>query len=96
MKIKHKVLQWLAAATFGVGLLYALGLEGNTQIGTPITDGQFITAMALILASIVLARLSFAVERAEKAAGQSYGKIERNHARNPECPALPEHSSRRT
>ena len=95
MRIKSTVLQWLAAGCGGVGLLYALGIEGSAQVGAPITDGQFITAMALILAAIALARLSFAVEKAEKAAKPRYGKIERDHARNPEYPALPERSSRR-
>ena len=56
MKLKPGVLQWAAVACFCVGLIYALGLEGGAQIGQPITDGEFITAMVLILTSIALGR----------------------------------------
>ena len=58
MRLKPGVLQWAAVACFCVGLIYALGLEGGAQIGQPITDGEFITAMVLILTSIALGRLS--------------------------------------
>lgn len=68
MKIKPGVLQWAAVACFCVGLIYALGIEGGAQIGQPITDGEFITAMVLILTSIALGRLSFALEDARSAA----------------------------
>ena len=50
MKIKSTVWQVLAAGSFGAGLLYALGIEGTAQVGGTISDSQFITAMALILA----------------------------------------------
>ena len=93
MKLKPGVLQWAAAACFCVGLIYALGIEGGAEIGQPITDGEFITAMVLILTSIALGRLSFALENRQQR--NRYGKITRTHARNPEYPALPEHSSRR-
>ena len=33
MKIKSGVWAWLAAACGCVGLLYSMGLEGNTQVG---------------------------------------------------------------
>ena len=62
MRLKPGVLQWAAVACFCVGLVYALGIEGGTQVGQPITDGEFITAMVLILTSIALGRLSFALE----------------------------------
>lgn len=91
MRLKPGVLQWAAVACFCIGLIYALGIEGSAQIGQPITDGEFITAMVLILTSIALGRLSFALENAQS----RYGKINRTHARNTEYPALPEHSSRR-
>ena len=94
MKLKPGVLQWAAVACFCVGLIYALGIEGGAQIGQPITDGEFITAMVLILTSIALGRLSFALEAAQRRQSR-YGKINRTHARNTEYPALPEHSSRR-
>lgn len=85
MRIKPVVLQWVAVACGAVGLLYALGIEGGAQIGQPITDGQFITAMVLILAAIALGRLSFALEDAQKQQSP-YGKITRDHARNAEYP----------
>ena len=70
MKIKPFVLQWAAAACFGVGLIYALGIEGGAQVGQSITDGEFVTAMVLILAAIALGRLSFALPcRSTAAAG---------------------------
>ncbi len=95
MRLKPGVLQWAAVACFCVGLIYALGIEGGAQVGQPITDGQFITAMVLILAAIALGRLSFALEDAQQRRQSRYGKIKRTHARNPEYPALPEHCSRR-
>lgn len=95
MRLKPAVLQWAAVACGAVGLLYALGIEGGAQVGRPITDGQFITAMVLILTSIALGRLSFALEDAQERRKNRYGKIKRTHARNPEYPALPEHCSRR-
>ena len=85
MKLKPVVLQLAAAACFGVGLIYALGTEGGAQIGQPISDGQFVTAMTLILTAIALGRLSFALEDAQKR-HRRYGRIDRRHARNPEYP----------
>ena len=91
MRLKPGVLQWAAVACFCIGLIYALGLEGGAQI----TDGEFITAMVLVLTSIALVRLSFALENAQRRRQSRYGKINRTHARNTEYPALPEHGSRR-
>lgn len=85
MRIKPVVLQWAAVACGVVGLIYALGIEGGAQVGQPITDGEFATAMVLILAAIALGRLSFALEDAQKQQSP-YGKITRDHARNPEYP----------
>lgn len=67
MKIKSTVLQVLAAAALGVGLLYAMGIEGGAQLGGTITDGEFVTAMVLILAALALMRLGFAAETREQA-----------------------------
>jgi len=86
MRIKPVILQWAAVACGAVGLLYALGLEGGSQVGDPITDSEFITSMVLFLAAIALGRLSFVLEDAEKRRKHSYGKIKRTHARNPEYP----------
>ena len=84
--MKPGILQLAAVACGAVGVIYALGIEGGAQIGQPITDGQFITAMVLILAAAVLGRLSFAPEDAQKKARSRnrYGKIDRTHARTKE------------
>lgn len=86
LKIKSTVWQILAASTFAVGLLYSLGIEGTAQVGGTISDGQFVTALCLILTSGLFMRLAFAAEAREKAARRRYGRINRKHARNPEYP----------
>ena len=78
MKIKSTVWQVLAAGSFGAGLLYALGIEGTAQVGGTISDSQFITAMALILAALALMRISFAVQDAEEKASRKVHKQARN------------------
>lgn len=70
MKIKSTVWQVLAAASLGAGLLYAMGIEGGAQLGGTISDSQFTTAMVLILTSLALMRISFAVQDAEEKAGK--------------------------
>lgn len=52
MRIKSTVLQVLAGACLGAGLLYAMGIEGGAQLGQPVTDGEFVTAMVLVLAAV--------------------------------------------
>lgn len=85
MKIKSTVLHALAVACMGVGLLYGMGIEGGAQLGQPVTDGEFITAMVLVLVSIALMRLGFAAETREQAARRNrYGRIDRRHARTEE------------
>ena len=85
MKIKSTVLQVLAAACLGAGLLYAMGIEGGAQLGGTITDGEFTTAMVLILLALFLMRLGFAAETREQAARRNrYGRIDRRHARTEE------------
>lgn len=78
MKIKSTVWQVLAAGSFGAGLLYALGIEGTAQVGGTISDSQFITAMALILTSLALIRISFAVQDADERASRKVHKQARN------------------
>lgn len=78
MKIKSTVLQVLAAASLGAGLLYAMGIEGGAQLGGTITDGEFVTAMVLILTSLALMRISFAVHDAEERASKKVHKEPRN------------------
>lgn len=65
MKIKSTVWHWLAAGSLCAGLLCGMGLEGNAQVGAPITDGQFVTAMVLVLAAGLFMRLGFAAQDAE-------------------------------
>lgn len=78
MKIKSTVWQVLAAGSFGAGLLYALGIEGTAQVGGTISDSQFITAMVLILTSLALMRISFAVQDAEEQARRKVHKEPQN------------------
>ena len=78
MKIKSTVLQVLAAASLGAGLLYAMGIEGGAQLGGTITDGEFVTAMVLILTTLALMRISFAVQDAEERASKKVHKEPRN------------------
>lgn len=69
MKIKSTVWHWLAAGSLCAGLLCGMGLEGNAQVGAPITDGQFVTAMVLVLAAVLFMRLGFAAQKQEEKAG---------------------------
>ena len=78
MRMKSTVLQVLAAACLGAGLLYAMGIEGGAQLGGTITDGEFVTAMVLILTSLALMRISFAVQDAEERASKKVHKEPRN------------------
>lgn len=78
MRIKSTVLQVLAGACLGAGLLYAMGIEGGAQLGQPVTDGEFVTAMVLILAALALMRISFAVQDAEERASKKVHKQARN------------------
>lgn len=78
MRIKSTVLQVLAAACLGAGLLYAMGIEGGAQLGGTITDGEFVTAMVLILAALAMMRISFAVKDAEEKAGKKVHKEPQN------------------
>lgn len=66
MRIKSGVWYWLAVASGAVGLLYGMGLEGSFQTGGTVSDGQFVTAMVLILLAIFFMRLGFAAEAREK------------------------------
>lgn len=78
MRIKSTVLQVLAAASLGAGLLYAMGIEGGAQLGGTISDRQFTTAIVLILAALALMRISFAVHDAEERASRKVHKQARN------------------
>ena len=86
MKIKSGVWYWLAVASGAVGLLYGMGLEGSFQTGGTVSDGQFVTAMVLILLAVFFARLGFAAKAEENRRKSHHGKIKRAHARNPEYP----------
>lgn len=91
MKIKSTVLHILAAGCGCLGLLYGLGLEGSAQVGHPITDGQFIAAMVLILLAIFFMRLGFAAEAREEQEARRRKRIDRRHAR----PQEPEYRQNR-
>ena len=83
MKIKSGVWYRLAVASGTVGLLYGMGMEGSFQTGSTISDGQFATAMCLVLAAVMFLRLGFAAQDREQNA-RRYGRIDRTHARTEE------------
>lgn len=83
MKIKSRIWYWLAAASGAVGLLYGMGMEGSFQTGSTISDGQFATALCLVLAAVMFLRLGFAAQDREQNA-RRYGRIDRTHARTEE------------
>lgn len=85
MRIKSRIWYWLAAASGAVSLLYGMGIEGGAQLGSTISDGQFVTAMCLVLAAVAFLRLGFAAQDREQNA-RRYGRVDRTHARNPENP----------
>ena len=78
MRIKSTVLQVLAAASLGAGLLYAMGIEGGAQLGGTITDSEFITALVLVLLAVFFMRLGFAAQDAEEKASRKVHKQARN------------------
>ena len=87
MKLKSTTYYWLAVSIGGIGAGVALGAEGTAQTTGYISSTLFAVSLVLILAAVLLARLGFAAEDRERAAKRrKYGKIERNHARNPEYP----------
>lgn len=78
MKIKSTVFHLLAAGCGCLGLLYGMGIEGGAQLGQPVSGGEFITALVLVLVSIALMRLGFAVQDAEERASKKVHKEPRN------------------
>ena len=66
MKIKSGVWHWLAAGCIAAGLLYGMGIEGGAQLGGVITDGEFCTAIGLLVAAVVFMRLGFAAQDREQ------------------------------
>lgn len=78
MKIKSTVLHVLAVACVGVGLLYGMGIEGGAQLGQPVSDGEFITALVLVLLAVFFMRLGFAAQDAEEKAGKKVHKEPQN------------------
>ena len=78
MQIKSTVLHVLAVACMGVGLLYGMGIEGGAQLGQPVTDGEFVTAMVLVLAAVFFMRLGFAAQDAEERAQRKVHKEPQN------------------
>lgn len=78
MKIKSTVLHVLAVACMGVGLLYGMGIEGGAQLGQPVSDGEFVTALVLVLAAVFFMRLGFAAQDAEEKASKKVHKEPQN------------------
>lgn len=88
MKIKSTVLQVLAAASLGAGLLYAMGIEGGAQLGGTINGNTFTTAVVLVLLGLLCMKMGFLAQDREEREGKGgrYGRITRNHARNDDYP----------
>ena len=88
MKIKSTVLQVLAAASLGAGLLYAMGIEGGAQLGGTINGNTFTTAVVLVLLGLLCLKMGFLAQDREEREGKGgrYGRITRNHARNDDYP----------
>ena len=87
MKIKSRIWYWLAAASGAASLLYGMGIEGSAQTGSTISDGQFATALCLVLAAVMFLRLGFAAQDAARVREQTarrYGRVDRTHARTEE------------
>lgn len=83
MRIKSRIWYWLASASGAVSLLYGMGIEGGAQTGSTISDGQFVTAMCLVMAAVLFLRLGFAAQDREQNA-RRYGRVDRAHARTEE------------
>lgn len=66
MRIKSGVWHWLAVGCGLTGLLVGMGIEGGAQLGGVITDGEFCTAIGLLVAAVVFMRLGFAAQDREK------------------------------
>lgn len=78
MKIKSTVLHVLAVACIGVGLLYGMGFEGGAQLGQPVSDGEFVTALVLVLLAVFFMRLGFAAQDADERAHRKVHKEPQN------------------
>lgn len=83
MRIKSGVWYRLTVASGAASLLYGMGLEGSAQTGITISDGQFATALCLVLAAVMFLRLGFAAQDREQNA-RRYGRVDRTHARTEE------------
>ena len=88
MKIKSRVWHWMAVACGSVGLVLGMGAEGTAQTGGAINGNTFTTAVILVLLAALFMKLGFLAQdrEAREAKRRRYGKITRNHARNPEYP----------
>ena len=74
-------------------VLLGMGAEGTAQTGGAINGNTFTTAVVLVLLGLLCMKLGFLAQDREEREGKGgrYGKITRNHARNPE---YPEHQER--
>lgn len=72
---KSTIFEIASIASFGIGFVYALGIEGNAQIGNGITTMQVVTAMAFLLAALAFMRVSFAIQDYEEAKHRQRKKI---------------------
>ena len=65
-----------------------MGAEGTAQTGGAINGNTFTTAVVLVLLGLLCMKLGFLAQDREEREGKGghYGRITRNHARNPEYP----------
>lgn len=55
-----------------------MGIEGGAQLGQPVSDGEFVTALVLVLAAVFFMRLGFAAQDAEERARKKVHKEPQN------------------
>ena len=63
MKIKSITLQKIAAVCGGLGLFFGLGFAGNFETTGETNTGTFMVSMGFLLLAVLLARVSFAVQK---------------------------------
>lgn len=85
MKLKSDHFLYAAGACLGAGLTLILFGEGRLLNNQP-GDTTLTAGIIVLLIGLALYRLGDAVAAEEERRRPKYGKINRNHARNPEYP----------
>lgn len=66
MKIKSGVWAWLSAVSLLGGMMTAMGLEGNAEVGAPISGDAMSATVILTLMALAFLRLHFAAKDREE------------------------------